>query len=947
VVTVAWTDAFSSIRRLLPRRLNFEPYNAQIGAGCIESLEHGWAQVSISERELIANLSGLRERIDAGERVASSEVAAMFGWDTELIRQREIAVGDTILDVGRGFLGAQPAALFATPIYRNGEDPLNGAALYGYHAAVRWGLLIDQQGVTAFNSHWLMQDQWFAMPTVGWDEIEQEQAFLNAFKPEKLADGEPDRLALQRYPNPHLVQPVDDELVDRLDAWRDEALKSSKMHTGVDDHLQTLFAKLFVLRTIEDRGLAPNVNPLSEAVDNRSDLNLESLIATFEQAREYIGSELFDNIQLQLIPKHVISGIIQDLYVPRRLPHSGSRYNFAWIDSDVLGLAYEKYLSTILQPLPPAPQMDLFREAYRDVARISVRRAGGVYYTPAYLTKYLSRKCIDEFLRAADETAIPRIVDFACGSGSFLVAAVDTLLAKLKSRDPDRNWGRELIEGGYINGVDVDEKAVTVARLNIWNRLTEEPDPLPLPNLSRVVVQGDGLEQSTWSQLGQQFDIALGNPPFLTTSRVSNRPDLEASFDTAKGRYDYSSLFVEQAIRVTEPSGIIGMVVPNRLFRNHNASNIRSHLTSRMNLNVIVDFGSNEVFQNTSAYVGCIVATHQHPLSSVAETVRVIDVKALPEHFVAALLLDAEAGGDVRDREIRVYVAQHPRGGSPWTLMSADEKRSQVELSNASVRLDSVAGIFQGIRTGANDIFILQIIAEDDRYGAEISNGLGDSVVLETGLLQPVVFGAEVRKFEQVRYNKYLLYPYVGGTLLSEAEMELRYPQTFKYLVGYREILSARASIGASGLRWYELVRRRDEAWLRCPKLLIRDLAPETSFAVNPDGSVFIVGGTAVVPEQEELLFPMLAYLNSKPINSFVQRTTPQFRGGFQKFEPQHLQGIPVLARLVEDAQFADQLGALARQMVEVGEARREVIVAEIDTLVGEAMRSAGISVGR
>ena len=388
--------------------------------------------MSLPDDTLLRNLNGLRGRIGSGERVAPTDIAAVFGWDAEQVREREISLGDTLLDVGRGFLGVQPAALFATPVRRNGGDPLSGAALYGYHAAVRWGLLVDQQGVTAFNSHWLMQDRWFSLPTVQWGDVEREHALLNAFEPVKLADGEPDRIALQRYPNPSLLQPVDDELVDRLDAWRDEALKSARSHSGVDEHLQTLFAKLFVLRTIEDRGLAPNVTPLSAAVDDHSSLNIEKLIQTFEQARQYIGSELFDNVKMDVIPAHVISGIISDLYIPRKLPHTSSRYNFSWIDSDVLGLAYEKYLSTILQPTPPAPQLDLFRESYRDVARISVRRAGGVYYTPAYLTKYLSRKCVSQFLNAAADAGIPHVVDFACGSGSFLVAAVDTLLRVLK-----------------------------------------------------------------------------------------------------------------------------------------------------------------------------------------------------------------------------------------------------------------------------------------------------------------------------------------------------------------------------------------------------------------------------------------------------------------------------------------------------------------------------------
>ncbi|WP_341859778.1 N-6 DNA methylase [Qipengyuania sp. GPGPB31] len=920
--------------------------------------------MGLSTDELIGNLKSLGDQVAGGGHGHPSpkELAAAFGWNGDRVRERRITIGETVLDVGRGFLGVQPAALFASPIHRNGADPLSGAALYGYHAAVRWGLFADERGLTAFNSHWLAQDDWFAMPTVPWDRLDAEHKFLSAFGPEQVAEGEPDRFALERYPNPKLLQPVDDELVDRLDAWRDEALKSSRTHSGVDEHLQTLFAKLFVLRTIEDRGLAPNVKPLSEAISTQAPLDVEALVSTFQEAREYIGSELFDNVQLDVIPKHVISGIIGDLYKPRRLPFAGSRYNFAWIDSDVLGLAYEKYLSTILHPLPPAPQMDLFQPSFRDVARISVRRAGGVYYTPEYLTKYLAMKCIDQHVtpdflaqflaQRADgghsegeeaALALPKVVDFACGSGSFLVAAVDCMLRRLKEHDPETNWGKLLIDGGHISGVDIDEKAVTVARLNIWNRLTEEPDPLPLPKLSKVIVKGDGLDHSAWKQLGQRFDIVLGNPPFLATSRVTNRDGLENSFETAKGRYDYSSLFVEQAIKVTEPEGTIGMVVPNRMFINHNAASIRSYLTERMNIDVIVDFGSNEVFQNTSAYVGCIVAKHQPIMSTPAPAVKVIDVKALPEQFVAALLLEAEAAGTVNKRDIRVYTAQHPRGGGPWTLLSMQEKMEQVRLSDASERLDNIAGIFQGIRTGANDIFILKIVAEDDRYGAELLNGLGDSAVLEAGLLEPVVFGAEVRKFEAVSYSKYLLYPYEGGSAISEGELELRYPQAFKYLHSYRDILSSRASIASSGLKWYELVRRRDEEWLRRPKLLIRDLAPEISFAVDADGEVFIVGGTAVAPEQEELLFPLLAYLNSSHVNALVKRTTPQFRGSFQKFEPQHLQSIPVLRRLIEDEAFQRQLDELARLAVTSSGEAKSTAVGDIDRVVEAAMREANI----
>lgn len=83
----------------------------------------------------------------------------------------------------------------------------------------------------------------------------------------------------------------------------------------------------------------------------------------------------------------------------------------------MFGPCLREVLSTVLNPLPPAPQLDLFNTSHRDVERVSVRRANGVYYTPPFLTKYLARKCIKAFHDRVGADALPRGVDFACGSG--------------------------------------------------------------------------------------------------------------------------------------------------------------------------------------------------------------------------------------------------------------------------------------------------------------------------------------------------------------------------------------------------------------------------------------------------------------------------------------------------------------------------------------------------
>ncbi len=900
--------------------------------------------------DLRANLELFADHIHTHtEVIGSEELAHAFGWGKNSIKSRAIRVGGTEVGVSRGYSGYQPAALFSTPMHHNGVDPIDSAAFYAYHAAIRWGVLADEVGLKIFNSHWIVRDEWFRLPTIPWDKLKESEALLTALQPEGVVNGSLDRIALRFQPKPKFIQPVDDELVDRLDAWRDEALKHATEEQRLDERLQLLFAQLFVLRTVEDRNLAPDIEPLSTTIPGQEEFDRTFFSKIFCEAKEKIGSELFDENPAMELPSHVVSGIISDLYFPVPFRNGQYKYNFSWISSEILGLAYEKYLSKILHPAPPPSQLDMFHPQRRDVERISVRRASGVYFTPPYITSFLARTCIHQFYNERAELTLPKIVDFACGSGSFLVAAVDALLEHLKSIDDKKDWARKIIDDGCINGVDIDERAVTVARLQVWQRLAEEPNPLPLPDLSKTVVKGDGLRQDTWNSLPSKYDIILGNPPFLVTSRVPDRENLVNNYRTATGRFDFSYLFVEQAVNVALEGAHIGMVVPNRLFRNSNGNAIRTILTECADLHTIVDFGSSEVFEGTSAYVGCIVAhVINHP---DAETVRVVVVDSRPTQFAGVLAkATASSSEQYYGEGIRVYSSIHPRGGSPWILLSQEEKRNQIILDEKSEELDVIAGIFQGIRTGANDIFVVDIISDDEGFVCQIENGLGEEAIVERAILRPVIFGADLGKFDDVTPRaKALIYPYVKDMMISEAEMEESYPFARRYFDRYREALSARSSIVNSGQRWYELVRRRDEGWLTQPKLLIRDLAPETSFAADTTGSMFLVGGSAVVPEREELLLPLLGYLNSKPIDLLLRRTTPQFRGSFRKFEPQHLSRTPVLTKLLEDDVFAIRLADLSaramrnksnddlRGLEETGR--------EIDALITAAMVECGISI--
>ncbi len=767
-----------------------------------------------------------------------------------------------------------------------------------------------------FNSHWVRRDEWFQMPFIPWGEADKYLEFFEAVTPEGISEGHLDDVATRAYKPDKFLRAVDDVLVQRMDYWRDQALRFSRRTDNVDEVLQTLFAQFFVLRTVEDKRLAPELTSLSTVQTSDMRVDLPGLRRLLQNAQRVIGSELFEADPLTDIPEELLGGIIHDLYVPYNLP-SGDRYNFAWIDADILGHAYEKYLSTVLSPAPLSLQVGLFERPAREVERITVRKTGGVYYTPSFLVQYLTERSIEE-LGDLDPNNLPRIADFACGSGSFLVAATNAIIRRLREVDPDRNWARELFEGRHIIGVDVDKRAVIATQLNLWIRCAEEPHPFPLPRLADAIVHGDSLGEEVWQQIPDTYSIVLGNPPFLATAQTPGREELAARFETAQGRFDYSYLFIELAIRHLEPRGLLGLVIPNRLFKNRDANLIREFLTNQADLCTITDFGSAEVFVGISAYIGSIVARKLSPEPQVeAKTVRVVQVTNLAPQFIVALLMTADNHpGEFQHAVVVAYNAPHPRGRDPWVLLSPLERRFRARLDDVSERLDSIASVYQGIRTGANDIFIVQAeFVGTDRL-VKIANGLGDSGIVELALLHPVVFGSDIQRYDLVEANKLLIYPYRDNAVIPEQELRVSFPRTFEYLERYRDLLAARGSIEASGLRWYELVRKRDEAWLSSPKLLTRDLAIETSFAYDVRGDTYLVGGTAIVPVDAQLLLPILAYLNSRLVNEYVRQITPSFKRGFQKFEPQHLNRIPVVTDVFNNEELLSALTTYASDVI-------------------------------
>lgn len=281
---------------------------------------------------------------------------------------------------------------------------------------------------------------------------------------------------------------VDKEFLQSLDKWRTylaTSISSNNKQLDEDELnfvVQQTIDRFIFLRIAEDRDIEP-YGKLKTALKQGN--YYQNLFAIFSEADDKYNSGLFDAKKEKItkeikVDNKVIKNIINDMYYPE------SPYEFSVFSVEILGSAYEQFLGKVI------------RITSSHHAKIEdkpeVRKAGGVYYTPQYIVDYIVENSVGKLIagKKPDEVSNVKIVDPACGSGSFLIGAYQYLLqwhknyytdngktskgGKNNPLTPDGNLTtaeKKRILLNNIYGVDIDVNAVEVTKLSLLLKCME------------------------------------------------------------------------------------------------------------------------------------------------------------------------------------------------------------------------------------------------------------------------------------------------------------------------------------------------------------------------------------------------------------------------------------------------------------------------------------------
>ena len=559
---------------------------------------------------------------------------------------------------------------------------------------------------------------------------------------------------------------------------------------------QKLLDRLLFIFFAEDCGLL-QPNSMVQIIENWQKLkDLDAYVPLYDRIKQYFGY-LDKGHQGKPFDVFAYNGglfktddVLDKLRISDDLLATHTRklstYDFeSDVDVNILGHIFENSLSEIEEVTQQinsgkAPQT-------------SKRKQDGVFYTPQYITKYIventvgrlcsekkhdlgiveeeyfsdqrrqlktKQRLLDQLQQYRDWLLQITILDPACGSGAFLNAALQFLMAEHKLIDEmeAKVVGSAIVFQDVENsilehnlyGVDINEESVEIAQLALWLR-TAKPHR-KLNSLNENIKCGNSLisdpaiageKAFNWQEQFPKvfekggFDVVIGNPPYVQLQSMGAMSDAYAKcgFETFNKSADLYCLFTERGYSLLKEGGLQSFIMPNKWMLVSYGKELRKFM-AKTDLQQIINFGDVQFFDEATIYV-CIFVTRK-------DNEQRNDVQALS-------LNQKTYHGDFLN-EVPAQLAAYPAdtfGESEWIIQPKAHFDILKKMLQQGIALkDMPISVNYGIKTGYNDAFFIdedtkeRLIAEDPK-SAE--------------LIKPLLRGRDIQAWVPAWDNLYLI----------------------------------------------------------------------------------------------------------------------------------------------------------------------------------------------
>lgn len=742
--------------------------------------------------------------------------------------------------------------------------------------------------------------------------------------------------------NTRVGETFDEYFLQQIENWREKLAKTAiKNNTELGEEdvnfiVQRLLNRIIFLRVCEDR-------TIEKYETIKSIKNYEELKDLFQKSDSKFNSGLFDFIDDTLlleveIDSNVLIEIFSDLYFPQ------SPYDFSVVDPTILSQIYERFLGQeiIIESggtfhITESPEVAASNGVV-PTPKIIVEQIVKDTLTPLTEGKKFNELCN---LKIADiccgsgtflissydflvEKVMEKIIEENIDDSDLVYETEEGLILTLKAK-------RNILENNLF-GVDVNPYAVEVAEFSLLLKLLEgeneasvnnfihEHEDKILPNLTSNIKCGNSLVDNKFFEFMPEsleddeilfktnpfeweeefpdimanggFDAIIGNPPYVRIQNMKKYSPEEIEYYQSKDSeytvakketVDKYFLFIERAINLLNPTGLLGYIIPHKFFITKGGKGLRKFIAEKHQISKIINFGVTQVFPGRATYTAILII----------QANKMEQFKYKKVSNISAETLDSEENTCVYSSE--------KYNSDPWIFLSPETEAVFTKITGAQFeKLGEITDISVGLQTSADKIYIF--IPEDETSGTYIFNYKGKRYEIEKSICRPAIYDLSFGSFESIQGNAQMIFPYEirdeEAYLLEEETLENDYPLAWNYLNEFKEALEKRSLQGRNP-KWYQYGRSQSLSKFHDKeKLIWTVLATKPPYVLDRNNLLFTGGGNGpyygLINQSNYSLHYFLGILSHPVIESMVKARASEFRGSYYSHGKQFIEKIPI-----------------------------------------------------
>ncbi len=679
---------------------------------------------------------------------------------------------------------------------RIGDRTLEEKQLFRYARGkkIPYCILTNFERIQVFNADHERLILWFDEP----EELLSRLAELLHLSPEKVKAG-----SLPATERQLEIKPIDQEFLSLLQNWRlvlantiykhnfdKQILKNGdKFDFGkLMSVVQRLLDRLILIRYADDKEVLLTYDVIENIMN---DYHKKGAYASDDYLLRELTefSRMMDNHHNTTIfqPGHICEQVFIPNDVLEKIMVEINNISFRKFTSDILGNTYETYLGT---------KLVLKNGAVSSEERDDIRKSGGIYYTPSFIVHYMVDNTLGERIRdleakdglqSIEKVKDIKIIDPACGSGSFLIYAYKVLaeyykrmnhvieieLNKLLAIGPKADMFKRMellrklpeplpeyphyILEKQIYGVDLDPEAAEIAAVNLTMQAFADSKKEKLPLiLNKNVRVGNSLISGTGEELQKiygdswreqkafnwaeefpeimsrgGFDIVVTNPPYV--GNKGHKEEFQPIQQSNLGifyerRMDLFYFFFHLGLNITTVNANLAFITTNYYLTATGGIKLRQDIKLRSVIKQLINFNELKIFES---------ALGQHNMVTILGKIQ-------DENYIASNCITKRQG--VANADLLKQIVD---GNDPQTnyykvrqgdLFDGDEqyiRLTGVKDTSSSVNLQSIlnkmklqatalgviCNLDQGIVSGADKV-TSEIIKKYPGLNLEVDDGI-------------------------------------------------------------------------------------------------------------------------------------------------------------------------------------------------------------------------------